>query len=148
MTKQKFVDTDTKEATEEHLKVVNHQTAALWATDCTEHIIHYFEQKYPQDVRLRKAIAAGRAWVKGEIGVVEARKAAHAAAREADDNAAIATARSAGQAVATAHMFGHAIYASTYAVKSVAYATNFDAIAVANERTWQYQHLLDLGKTV
>ncbi|MFD6440730.1 hypothetical protein ACFWDG_13135 [Peribacillus sp. NPDC060186] len=45
-------------------------------------------------------------------------------------------------------MFGHAIYASTYAVKSVAFATNFDALAVANERTWQFQHLIELGKTV
>ncbi|MED4728622.1 hypothetical protein P9597_10780 [Aneurinibacillus migulanus] len=59
----------------------------------------------------------------------------------------IATVQATGQAVATTHMFGHAIHASTYAVKSVAYATNFDAIAVANQRTWQYQHLLDLWKT-
>ncbi|WP_047154100.1 putative immunity protein [Aneurinibacillus tyrosinisolvens] len=115
MPKQKFVDTDTKETIEEYLKVVNHQTAVLWATDCAEHVIHYFEQKYPQDKGPRKAIEA---------------------------------ARSAGQSVATAHVFEHAIHASTYAVKSVAYATNFDAIPIANERTWQYQHLSDLGQTV
>ncbi|MBS4192763.1 hypothetical protein KHA94_21770 [Bacillus sp. FJAT-49705] len=34
MTEQKFVDSDTKEAIEELLKAVNHQTAVLWATDC------------------------------------------------------------------------------------------------------------------
>ncbi|MFD6440731.1 putative immunity protein [Peribacillus sp. NPDC060186] len=82
-----MVDTDTKEAIEQHLKVVNHQTAALWATDCTKHIIQFFEQKYPQDDRPRKAIEAGRAWVQGEIIGGMAAFAAHAAAREADDNA-------------------------------------------------------------
>ena len=150
MAKLKFVDTEMKEAIEEQLGRVNHQTAALWATDCAEHILHYFEQKCPQDNRPRKAIETGRAWVRGEIGVGEARKAAfeaHAAAREATDHEAIAAARAAGQAVSTAHMFGHAIHATTYAVKAVTYATNFDAVAVANERTWQYQHLLGLMKS-
>lgn len=144
MTKQKFVDTDTKEAIEELLKVMDHQTAALWVADCTEHIIQYFEEKHPQDDRPRKAIEAASAWVQGEIGIGEARKVAFAA-REALDPTAVATARAAGQTAATAHMFGHAIHASTYAVKSVAYATNFDAAAIANERTWQYQRLLDLS---
>jgi hypothetical protein len=36
----------------------------------------------------------------------------------------------------TAHVFGHGIHASTYSVKVIAYATHFDAIAVANERIW------------
>ncbi len=88
--------------------------------------------------------------MKGEIGVGEARKAAfnaNAAAREAGDEAFIAATRAAGRAVSTAHMFGHAIHASTYAVKSAAYATDFDMNAVANERTWQYRYLLDLGKS-
>ena len=111
MTKQKFVDTDTKEAIEEQLKVVNHQTAVLWAIVCSERIIQYFEQKYPQDNLPIKAIEAGR---------------------EADDNAAIVTDRAAGPVVSIAHVFGHAIHESTYVVKSVAYATKFDAIAVAN----------------
>jgi hypothetical protein len=150
MVKQKFVDTETKIVIEQQLKRVDHQTAALWATDCAEHIIHYFEQKCQQDNRPRKAIESGRTWVRGEISVSEARKAAfaaHVAAREAINNEAIASARAAGQAVSTAHMVGHAIHASTYAVKSVAYATNFDAVAIANERMWQYQHLLALEKT-
>jgi hypothetical protein len=128
MTKQKFVDTNTKEAIEECLKVVKHRTVVLW----------------------RQAIEAGRAWVEAEIGVGEARKYAfdsHASAREADDKSAIAAARSAGQSVASAHVIDHAIHASIYAVKSLAYTTNFDSIAIANERTWQYQHLLNLGKT-
>lgn len=68
--------------------------------------------------------------------------AAHAAARET--KRLLQQFKQTRQAVATTHMFGHAIHASTYAVKSVTYATNFDVIAVANERTWQYQYLLDL----
>ncbi|MBO1579262.1 putative immunity protein [Bacillus sp. XF8] len=64
------------------------------------------------------------------------------AKEETENNAA----RAAGQAVAAAHVFGHAIHASTYAAKAVEYATNFDTDAVAHERNWQHEHLLDLFK--
>ena len=39
----------------------------------------------------------------------------------------------------------NAIHASTYAAKAVAYATNFEADAIADEKNWQYQYLLDLS---
>ncbi len=112
--------------------------APILAADRAEHIIHYFEQKHPKDVRPLSSIAATCAWVRGKADEGEARTAAfvaHEIAREADDSAAIAEARSAGQAVVTAHMFGHAIHAFTYAIKSVAFSTNVDAIAVVKERT-------------
>ncbi|MFA7634631.1 MAG: putative immunity protein [Bacillota bacterium] len=73
---------------------------ALWATDCAEHVLKYFEDKRPGDERPRNAVEAGRAWVRGEIGTSEARAAAfaaHAAARDADQPSARAAARSAIQ---------------------------------------------------
>lgn len=87
----------------------DHRLLALWAADCAEHILHYFEKKYPKDDRPRQAIAALRTWAKGQITVGEARSAAlaaHAAARQARNTAARAAARAAGQAVATAHYGG------------------------------------------
>ena len=29
----------------------DHRSLALWATDCAEHVLPYFEEKYPKDDR-------------------------------------------------------------------------------------------------
>jgi hypothetical protein len=129
-------DSDIKKEIAELTSKMDHRTLAIWATDCAEHVLSYFEEKYPKDNRPRKAVEAGRAWVRGEISVSEARSAAfaaHAAARDADEGIARAVARATGHAAATAHVAGHAVYAANYA-----------ATAIAKERAWQYQHLLDL----
>jgi hypothetical protein len=106
----------------------DHKSLVLWATDCAEHVLPYFEEQYPNDPRPRKAVEAGRAWVRDEITMSEARTAAHAAARSA--------ARAAGHAAATAHVADHAVHAAAYAL------TSTDTTEVrACERDWQYQHL-------
>jgi hypothetical protein len=143
---QKFTDTETKKLIDELLKSADHQTAAHWAADCAEHVLSYYGQQRPHDKRLHQAIQAARQWANGEIRTRDAREAAfpaHAAAREATDKAAIAAARAAGQAGSTPHMIGHAVHASTYAVKAVAFATDFDEAAIAEERNWQYACLKD-----
>jgi hypothetical protein len=133
----------------ELLSKLDHKTLAIWAIDCAEHVLPYLEGKYPKDNRPRKAIEAGRAWVRGEIAMSEARTvafAAHAAARDANQDAARATARAAGHAAATAHVAGHAGHAATYAAHAAGHtvdSTDF-AAAAAKERDWQYQHLLNL----
>jgi len=113
---------------------------ALWASECAAHVLSYFEEKYSQDDRPRKAVEAGRAWARGEITMSQARIAAfaaHAAARDANDSAAIAAARSAGHAAATAHVPNHARHAATYAVKTVTAAFGGNAVEVVAERNWQ-----------
>jgi len=100
---------------------------AAWAADCTERVLPYFEEAFPDDDRPRKAIEAARAWARGEIRVGEARTAAlaaHAAARFAAEHpSACAAARAAGHAAATAHMVGHARHAEAYAKKAAAACT-------------------------
>ena len=121
----------------------DHRTLALWAADCAERVLPYFEQKYPQDDRPRKSIEAGRAWVRGEIKISQARTAAlaaHDAARQAADSAAIAAARSAGHAAATPHVPDHARHAANYAVKAVT-AGSTDTAAIATELDWQYRRI-------
>ena len=75
----------------------------------------------------------------------------HAAAREVgEDNAARSVARACGQAVATAHVPIHSIGAAVYAQQAIhrdVNSSDADA-AVAQERDWQYQHLLNLGKSL
>ena len=120
----------------------DHRSLALWAADCAEHVLPYFEEMCPYDDRPRKAVEAGRAWARGEMTVGEARAAAfaaQAAAREARQ----AAARGAGHAAATAHVAGHADHAATYAVTAATGAAGPEAAAAAaaKERDWQYRHL-------
>jgi len=129
----------------------DHKTLAIWAVDCAERVLPYFEEKYPEDHRPRNALETLQTWINtGVFRMAVIRKAsldAHAAAREVgEDNAARSAARAAGQAVATAHVPTHSIGAAIYALQAVhrsARASDVDA-AVAKERDWQYQHLLEL----
>lgn len=126
-----------------------HKIIAVWATDCAEHVLHLFEEKYPEDKRPRKAIEAGRVWIRGEIRVGEARKAAiatHGAAREVNQDDARAVARSAGHAAGVAHVAGHAIHAAEYACKAVSFLPQPESGVnlVESEREWQLTHLRKL----
>ena len=82
--------------------------------------------------------------------MADVRKAAldaHAAAREVgEDTAARSAARAAGQAVATAHVPTHSIGAANYALQAIHRTTTSSGAdaAVAKERDWQIQHLLEL----
>ena len=133
-------------------KRTDHRSLAIWAADCAERALPYFEKRCPEDDRPRKAIDAARAWVRGgEFRMSDLRKAslnAHAAAREvAEDDAARSAARAAGQAVATAHVPSHAIAAAIYAATAVRDANPFDAEAATEiERKWQHQHLIALNE--
>lgn len=149
MDMQKFTDSEKKAAIEEMLDTIDHHQAVRWAADCAEHILRFYEEKHPADERPRKAVSAARDWVNGRIGVRDARQSAfatHAAARQTQDEAAIAAARAAGQAVSTAHLFGHAIHASTYAAKAVAYASDNDQAAIEAERNWQLERLNEIKR--
>jgi hypothetical protein len=140
----------------EFLELVNktdHKTLAVWAIDCAERVLPYFEEKYPEDRRPRQAIETLQAWIDtGAFKMAVIRKASltsHAAARDVgDDNPARSAARAAGQAVATAHVPTHAIGGAIYALQAihrVSDSADADA-AVAKERDWQVQHLLELGE--
>src|SRR5215210_1489086 len=83
----------------------DHHLLALWAADCAEHVLPYFEAERPGDDRPRRAIEIGRAWARGEATMTEARTAAghaNAAARDVI-GAARHAAHAAGQAAAVAH---------------------------------------------
>jgi hypothetical protein len=136
------------------VRMTDHKISAAWAADCAERALPFFEEKYPEDGRPRKAIEACREWVRtGVFRMADVRKtslAAHAAARDVqEDNAARSAARSAGQAMAAAHVPAHAIAAAMYAATAVRDALDAagspDAdSATVREREWQYQHLLIL----
>ncbi|MDQ6906961.1 MAG: hypothetical protein M3176_09040 [Chloroflexota bacterium] len=132
-------------------RTTDQKILAAWAIDCVEHVMPYFEEKYPQDNRPRKAIEALQEWMEtGIFKMLIIRKAsldAHAAARDVgEDSPARSAARAAGQAVATAHVPQHALGSAIYAQQALYRATtpSDGDTAVAKERDWQYQHLLAL----
>jgi len=160
MRKSTFSLVKEKEFFLKHIKGVDQKTLAKWAIDCTERVLPFFEAKYPQDDRPRKAIIELKAWIiTGKFSMKVIRKASldsHAAARFAEDGArrakeigndspAASVAHAAGQTVATAHVSTHAIGAAIYALQAIHRATGSDE-EVSKERKWQYQHLLNLRK--
>ena len=84
----------------------DHRLLALWAASCAEHVLQLFETALPQDLRPRQAIEHARAWVRGEVAMMQARAAgghAMGAARELAGSPRFA-AYAAGQAAVVAHV--------------------------------------------
>jgi len=134
----------------ELIKNINHKTLAVWAIDCALRVLPYFEEKFPEDDRPRKAIETLKIWINtGEFKMSIIRKAsldAHAAAREVgEDSPARSAARVCGQAVAAAHVPRHAYGSAIYAQQAIFRATN-SMEAVESERNWQYQRLFELER--
>ncbi len=124
----------------------DHRDLAVWAADCAERVLPLFESEYPEDKRPRQAIETLRKWVRTSVfQMAEIRGtslAAHAAARQTEPkSAACYTARSAGQAVATAHVPQHSFGAAYYALKAImATAPGNAETEVKAELEWQIGH--------
>ncbi len=154
MKKSKFSLSQHKTFFLELVNQTEHKTLAVWAIECAERAMPYFETNHPNDPRPRHAIETLQTWIEtGVFRMAVIRKAAldaHAAARDVgEDNAAQSAARAAGQAVATAHVPTHAIGAAIYGLQAIhrlSDAEDADA-AVAAERGWQYGRLVELRES-
>jgi hypothetical protein len=123
------------------LQDADHALLAIWAADCAQHVLHFFEQAQPGDDRPRRAIEQARAWAKGEIKMTQAREAAfaaHAAAREVS-GAAKEAARAAGHAVAVAHVASHELGGAAYAIRAVRAAASEELRDEAGRLECQWQ---------
>lgn len=99
----------------------DHHLLALWAADCAEHVLHFFETVQPEDDRPRYAIEMARKWARGEVSMIQSRSAgghAMGAARNLSGPARYA-AYAAGQAAVVAHIAAHELGAAAYAIKAV-----------------------------
>lgn len=99
----------------------DHHLLALWAAVCAEHVLPLFEAVQPSDPRPRRAIEQARAWVRGEVRMMQARAAggaANSAARPLTGAARFA-AYAAAQAALVAHVAAHELGAAAYAIKAV-----------------------------
>lgn len=103
-----------------------------------------FESVRPDDPRPRRAIELGRAWVRGEATMTEARTSAGKANAAARDLAGAPrfAAYAAAQAANVAHVAAHELGAAAYAIKAVRAAAGTDADAAGRaECAWQREQL-------
>jgi hypothetical protein len=119
----------------------DHHLLALWAAACAEHVLPLFEAVRPDDDRPRRAIEAARAWVRGELPMMQTRAVGGHAMGAARDltGAARFAAYAAGQAAVVAHVAEHDLGAAAYAIKAVR-AADGDA-AGRDECRWQREQL-------
>lgn len=128
----------------------DHHLLALWAASCAEHVLALFETVRPDDPRPRVAIEHARAWVRGEVTMMQSRAAgghAMGAARDLRGPARHA-AYAAGQAGVVAHVAAHELGAAAYAIKAARAAAGGDGVAAAQaagrrECQWQRDQLPD-----
>jgi hypothetical protein len=116
----------------------DHHLLAVWAADCAEHVLHYFEETQPLDGRPRQAIELARAWARSEITMTQARSDANASARDVSA-AAKEAAHAAAQAPAVAHVAAHELGAAAYAIRAVRAAAPKDKRDEAGRVECQWQ---------
>jgi Imm-5 like putative immunity protein len=119
----------------------DHHLLALWAASCAEHVLYLFESAQPDDPRPREAIGHARAWVRGEVTMMQARAAgghAMGAARNLR-GAARHAAYAAGQAGAVAHVAAHELGAAAYAIKAARAAAPAGESEAAGRLECQWQ---------
>ena len=123
----------------------------MWAADCAERVLGFFESEAPGDCRPRDAIARTRGFARGELDVareIRRRFVGRGAASEVRAPAAVAAARAAGQAAAVSHMGAHALGAAAYAAKAAGLATPDRPEAISDEIRWQLGHMSAAVRTV
>jgi hypothetical protein len=123
------------------LQDADHHLLAIWAADCAQHVLHFFEEMQPRDNRPQQAIELARAWARGEITMTQARTAAgHAmGAARVMSGAAREAAYAAGQAAAVAHVAAHELGAAAYAIRAARAAANASERDAAGRLECQWQ---------
>lgn len=107
-----------------------HRTLVLWALDCAEPYLLYFEAGRPGENRPREVLATADKWARGQVKMPEAKRTVHAAHNAAaqvgdatrQDAALMAAGRAIGHAAATVHVETHALGLVLYGLTSITYS--------------------------
>ncbi|MDJ0322017.1 putative immunity protein [Pseudarthrobacter sp. PS3-L1] len=119
----------------------DHRLLTLWASLCAEHVLDLFESARPGDLRPRQAVEGSRAWVRGEVKMMETRALGGHAMGAARDlgGAARYAAYACGQAGVVPHVAAHELGAAAYAIKAVRAAAPKGQDVAAGQRECQWQ---------
>ena len=118
----------------------NHRIMVLWALDLAAESVAELEEKYPDEIRLREALEAARAWAAGKIKMRLAQRKildCHAFAKEIDSKEDIALCHAIGQACAVVHTAGHAMGYPMYELSAIVYRLGIESCAEAVEQRKQ-----------
>lgn len=120
------------------LAVDDRRELIAWAAECIHRLLPIFTEHRPNDQRLHDALFAVEGFRAGTVSVAPMRQLAfgcHGAARDCDAAEPEAVARACGQAMAIAHMGGHARNVERYTRKAL------HNQSLVEELAWQYEHL-------
>jgi hypothetical protein len=123
----------------------------LYAAKCARQALSIFEAQYPTDHRPREAIEGAEAFAQGNKRTAALRAqawAAHAAAREAEDPAAVDAARAASHAAAAAylhpratpHQVKHVLGAAVHQARALELAAGSDEDVGLERLRWAMDH--------
>ena len=114
-----------------------------FACQCAEHVLHFYEDKYPNDKRPRKAIEAARACVTDKSSAESAAWSAWSA-----ESAAWSAARSAWSSAWSAESAARSAWSAAWSAESAARSAESAARSAARsaETEWQTKTLLELLK--
>lgn len=127
-----------------------HRTLVVWALECAQPYLAFFEAARPEEGRPRQALETAGRWARGQAKMPEAKKAIHAAhsaaaaVGDATPQAAalMAAGRALGHAAATVHVETHALELAFYGLTSKHYAAGECDEAVEAELARLYARLL------
>ena len=99
-----------------------HRTLVMWALDCAKVPLAQFEEKYPLELRPRRALNLCEDWSRGIIKMPAAKRAildAHAVAKVIDNSVYGALCHAIGHAGATVHVETHALGLPFYELTAI-----------------------------
>lgn len=102
----------------------SHRTLVMWTLECAKVPLAQFEEKYPHELRPRRALELCEDWARGEIKMPVAKRAildAHAVAKEIDDRVYGALCHAIGHAGATVHVETHALGLPFYELTAIVF---------------------------
>ena len=123
------------------IEQTNRRALVLWALELAEETARELAEKYPEDHRPRKAVAASGAWASGEIKMPIAKQAilnCHAMAKELTDSADIARCHAVGQACSVVHTAGHALGYPMYDLTAIVLEHGLDDCRESVEQRVMY----------
>ena len=130
------------------LPYLNERDKRLFACDCAERVLGYFEKVFPTDLRPREALHVARAFANGEATLAQL-TSANANAETAND-VAFSEDHAASQAANAITLAADPFdtKAPMYAADAAADVADFTAKAYHRERSWQWRRLREyvMGK--
>lgn len=104
------------------IQMQNHRTLVMWALDCAKVTLQQFEAKYPHERRPRACLELCEDWARGKIKMPVAKRAilaAHAVAKEINDNEYAALCHAIAHAGAAVHVETHALGLPFYELTAI-----------------------------